>query len=469
VKLVIASRTARPANEKREAGPYVVLATVALGAMLAPLNSTMLAVALPAIRRDLDVGHGAVAWLVGSYLIAMAVTQPVGGRLGDQLGRVRVFQAGLLAFLGFSLAAALAPNFALLLTFRTLQAVAGAILIPNGMAMLRESVPTARFGRFSGLNGAAMGATAAFGPVLGGAILAFVSWRWLFVANVPVVALTLFMTLQLGRPRRVANAGARAVDVLGIVLFTAVLTLVTLVLSSLTDGQGGRTVLALAALAAVVVAFVWRQRTTDAPAAEWRLFRELPFLGASSHILLMNLAMYTTLLAIPFFLTDVQLRTTTVAGLLLASMAGVQALVSPLAGLTADRLGRRRPAIAGSLTALGGALMLVVGLSEDASLGYVAASITILGLGVGLGFVASAVAAVESAPRALAGSAAGTQSMMRYFGSIVGVGLLSGLLNTQAGDAPSIDVFRLLFAVVTAMLLLSLASAALIRPFPKDG
>jgi MFS family permease len=382
---------------------------------------------------------------------------------------VRVFQAGLLAFLGFSLAAALAPNFALLLTFRTLQAVAGAILIPNGMAMLRESVPTARFGRFSGLNGAAMGATAAFGPVLGGAILAFVSWRWLFVANVPVVALTLFMTLQLGRPRRVANAGARAVDVLGIVLFTAVLTLVTLVLSSLTDGQGGRTVLALAALAAVVVAFVWRQRTTDAPAAEWRLFRELPFLGASSHILLMNLAMYTTLLAIPFFLTDVQLRTTTVAGLLLASMAGVQALVSPLAGLTADRLGRRRPAIAGSLTALGGALMLVVGLSEDASLGYVAASITILGLGVGLGFVASAVAAVESAPRALAGSAAGTQSMMRYFGSIVGVGLLSGLLNTQAGDAPSIDVFRLLFAVVTAMLLLSLASAALIRPFPKDG
>jgi len=467
VKPGLASRTARTDAPAREAGPYVVLVTVALGTLLAPLNSTMLAVALPEIRSNLNVGQGAVAWLVGSYLIAMAVTQPVGGRLGDQIGRLRVFRAGLAAFLLFSLAAAAAPNFPLLLASRTLQAVAGAILIPNGMAMIREAVPSSKFGQFNGYSSAVMGATAAAGPVLGGAILAIVSWRWLFLVNVPVVLATLALTFLL-RPSRPAGMGARTVDLLGIVLFTALLTLVTLVLSSFTGGIDALGLVALLSLALVVPAFVWRQRTTDAPSAEWRLFRERPFVGASTHILLMNLAMYTTLLAIPFFLTDVQHRSASVAGLLLACMAGLQALVSPFAGWTADTLGRRRPAMLGSITALAGALLLVAGVSRDVHVAYVAVAITVLGLGVGLGFVAAAVAAIEAAPRSLAGSAAGTQSMMRYFGSIIGVGLLSGLLNTNGNGAPGIAVFRLLFAVVAAMLALSLLFAASIRPFPKD-
>jgi len=466
VKPPVVLRTVRPAAPAREAGPYLVLVTVALGGLLAPLNSTMLAVALPEIRRSLDVGHGAVAWLVGSYLIAMAVTQPFGGRLGDQIGRVPVFRGGLAAFLVFSLAAAAAPNFPLLLIARTAQAVAGAILIPNGMAMLREAVPSSKFGQFSGYSSSAMGATAAVGPVLGGAILALVSWRWLFMVNIPVVGAALLLSLFL--QRRAATGGARAIDVPGVVLFTGLLTLVTLALGSSTDGMDVMALVAILALVVVAVVFVWHQRRSTAPAAEWGLLRQRPFLGASTHILLMNLGMYTTLLAIPFFLTDVQHRSASLAGLLLACMAGLQAIVAPFAGWTTDRLGRRKPALLGSITSLAGAVMLAAGVSQDVHVAYVAAAITVIGFGVGLGFVSAAVAAIEAAPRALAGSAAGTQSMMRYFGSIVGVGLLSGLLNTQGGEPPGIGVFRLLFAVVAVMLALSVVSAALIRPFPKE-
>jgi EmrB/QacA subfamily drug resistance transporter len=444
-----------------------VLTAVSLGALLAPLNSTMIAVALPVMRRDLGVSHGAVGWLISSYLIAMAVTQPVGGRLGDRLGRMRVFRAGLLAFLVFSVAAAAAPGFEALLVFRTLQAVAGAVLIPNGIGMLREAVPAQRFGKFSGLNSSVIGATAAVGPLLGGVVLAFVSWRWLFLTNIPVVVAAVLLAFRLG-----AGAGTRGkagtVDWVGVALFAALLCLVTVLLNGLRSGADGRTGAEAAALVTIVALFVWRQAGSSAPAAEWRLFRVRSFTGASSHILLMNLAIYTTLLAVPFFLTEVQGRSSTVAGLLLGCMAALQALVAPVAGLAADRYGRRRPTVVSSVIGVVAAVLLVAGIREDVPVAYLALALTILGLGVGIGFVSATVAAVESAPRALAGSAAGTQSMMRYFGSIVGAGMLSGLLDTHGGGAPGIAVFRLLFVVVAAMVALSLVAAAMVSAVPGE-
>lgn len=455
----------KAAAERAAAGPRYVLATVSLGALLAPLNSTMLAVALPVVRTEFGVSHGAAAWLVSSYLIAMAVTQPAGGRMGDRLGRARVFRGGLVGFLVFSLAAAVAPNFALLLTFRTLQAVAGAILIPNAMGMLRESVPATELGKFSGWNSAVIGATAAGAPLLGGAVLAFASWRWLFLVNLPVVVAALLLTARLTASSAPRSRGA-GVDWAGIGLFAALLGLVTLLLNSLRSAGVVSPLIVALALSGVAAAFIWRQARGATPTAEWGLFRNRSFLGASSHVLLVNLAMYTTLLAIPFFLIEVQHRSSAAAGLLLAGMAALQALVAPLAGRASDRLGRRRPALASSLIALFAAVLLVLGIGRETTLVYLGVAVAILGLGVGIGFVSTTVAAIESAPRALTGSAAGTQSMMRYFGSIVGVGALSGLLTTSAGGPPGIGVFRLLFVLVAAMLVLSVVAAALVRPFP---
>ena len=115
---------------------WLLLATVALGNVLAPLNSTMLAVALPEIRDDFSLSHAEIGWLVSAYLIAMAVAQPIGGDLSDRLGRRRVLRFGLIGFLVLSLAAAAASNFWLLIALRTAQAVVGAVVIPTGMAMV---------------------------------------------------------------------------------------------------------------------------------------------------------------------------------------------------------------------------------------------------------------------------------------------------------------------------------------------
>jgi MFS family permease len=111
---------------------YILLAATSIGALLAPLNSTMIAIALPEIRGDFDVDHASLGWLISSYLIVMAVAQPLGGRLGDQIGRKRVIRWALVAFLGFSLASVVAPSFWVLVLFRTGQAIAGQRSCPTG-------------------------------------------------------------------------------------------------------------------------------------------------------------------------------------------------------------------------------------------------------------------------------------------------------------------------------------------------
>src|SRR6478672_9053020 len=169
------AREAKVPNGAPEAGsPNIALlvALSSLGSVLAPLNSTMVAVALPEIRHDFSLSHATVGWLVSGYLIAMAVAQPIGGRLGDQIGRVRVYRIGLIAFLILSIATALAPNFAVLVALRISQAVAGAILIPNGMALLRIHAPRGQLGRLNGINASVVSFAAAAGPLVGAATLA---------------------------------------------------------------------------------------------------------------------------------------------------------------------------------------------------------------------------------------------------------------------------------------------------------
>lgn len=423
----------------------------------------MLAVALPRLRDDFGVSAAAVGWLVSGYLVAMAVVQPPGGRFGDELGRARIFRAGLVAFLVSSIGAAASPTFAVLVVFRTLQAISGAILIPNGMAMLRAAAPPEQFGRFAGLNGAVIGASAAAGPLLGGGILWLASWHWIFLANLPVVLIALAASLWLPQqPRR--TGGPVLTDWSGLALFAGLLLLVTASLNQLRGGLQAFTYLWVAATVAVGVLFAAGQVRSRSPAASWSLFRDRSFLGASTHILLMNLAMYTTLLAVPFFITDIQGRDAAIAGVLLSAMALLQAVSAPFMGRASDAVGRRAPAVVSSVMATLASVMLVISISSHANLGLLVVPVALLGLAVGIGFVSATAAAVESVPLEMAGSAAGTQSMMRYVGSIVGSATLAGLLTLEGGAQAGIGTFRLLFLLVAAVALLSLVSAAAIRP-----
>ncbi len=164
----MAIQAASALSESESPGEVGVLVTVALATMLAPLNSTMIAVALPQVIREFGVDVAAAGWLVTAYLIAMASLQPVAGKLGDRWGRRQLILGGVASFGLASIGAALASSPASLLFFRVLQAVSGAVALPNGAALLREVVPAERqAGRF-GMVGAAIALAAAAGPARGG-------------------------------------------------------------------------------------------------------------------------------------------------------------------------------------------------------------------------------------------------------------------------------------------------------------
>lgn len=444
----------------------LLLATVSLGGVLAPINSTMLAVALPEIRHDFGVGHATVAWLVSAYLIAMAVAQPLGGRLGDQLGRGPVFRTGLVLFLALSLAIAVSPTFPVLIALRTCQALIGAAVMPNGMAMLRETQPVTRLGRSGGITSSAISASAAVGPLLGAALLALGSWRYIFLMNLPLVlaGLACFWLLKYPETR---TRSRFSLDWTGAVVFAALLVTLTLLLNGLGGGRPAVLVAAAVAFPVMGLLFVRRQLSSETPVAEWRLFRNRTFAAATSFLLLTNLVMYTTILAMPFFVEEIQGKGHGVSAALLGIVSVQSVFLAPIGGLISDSVGRRHPALAGSLLVVAGSVALFVGIREDVSFGYLSVSLAAMGLGLGVSLSATGAAAIESTPRELAGAAAGTNSMMRYLGSIIGTGLLGAILST-GGAAPEIGVFRLIFGVLVVMSVLAGATTLFIHRFPPQ-
>jgi DHA2 family methylenomycin A resistance protein-like MFS transporter len=265
-------------------------------------------------------------------------------------------------------------------------------------------------------------------------------------------------------PGHAARARFRA-DLVGAGSYAALLALVTLLLNAL---QGGVAPLVLAAeaaaLAGCVAVFVWRQRWGPLPLAEWRLFRDRSYAAASAYILLSNLVMYTTLLTIPFFIKEIQHKGNGAAGWLLAAQSFLMAALAPYAGRLSDERGRRLPVVVGSAVAIAGVALLVLGIGRDVSLPYLAAALAVLGLGMGLSTGTAGTAAIEAAPRELAGGASGANSMMRYLGSIAGAGVLGAVLNSGA-DAPGIGVFRLIFAVLLPVAVAALVAALWIHRF----
>jgi MFS family permease len=191
----------KPTSAGAAPGERAVLLTAALGTMLMPLNSTMIAVALPDVVNDLDVSLSSTAWLVSGYLIAQASLQPLAGKLGDRLGRRPLILAGLASFALASLGAALAPSLAVLIAFRVAQAVTGALVFPNAIALVRELLPEARRGTVFGIIGSAIGLAAAGGPPLGGVLVALGGWRAIFLVNLPWVAVAIWLALR-SVPRR---------------------------------------------------------------------------------------------------------------------------------------------------------------------------------------------------------------------------------------------------------------------------
>jgi EmrB/QacA subfamily drug resistance transporter len=447
------------AGSRRAPRERAVLATVALAGVLVPLNSTMIAVALPRLVEGLDTSLRGAAWLVTAYLIAMASLQPVAGKLGDRFGRRPLVLGGLVWFGVASAGAALAGGVAVLLAFRLQQAVAGALLMPNAIALVRQTVPPDRLGASLGTVGATFSLGAAAGPPLGGLLLEAGGWRWIFLANLPIVAAALALGLRslpaVARAGRAA--GGPGFDGTGALLLSATLGAAAWALNG--AGLSGRAAGALGAAAVVLLVVLVRvELRRDDPVLQPRLFVRGAFGPAAAGVALSNLAMYVTLLALPVLLARRAGFDGAGAGLALAAMSLASFVVTPLGGRLADRTGPRLPAVAG-LATLAGALVPLALWPATLGGGAIAACLAVAGAGLGLASSSLQVAAKAAVDPASAGVAAGVYSTSRYAGSIAGTALLAGPL---APAAHGTGGFAALFAVLVVAAAASAAAAALL-------
>lgn len=429
-----------------------LLPAIAIGTTLAPLNSTMIAVALPDIQQALAVSVTATAALVTLYLVAMAVGQPIGGRLGDLYGRRRVYLGGLIWFGIASAGCAFAPSLPILILFRTMQALSGALTFPNGAAMIREAVPEERRGSAFGVVGMAAGLAAASGPPLGGVLVSTFGWPSIFWMNVPVVAAALLLGWQ-SLPRSVVSRRERPpFDIAGSVLFAAALGAVILIPTLTRAGQP-----VLAAVAGLVgvllgVAFVRWELRAPSPVVDVRLFARPHFAAACASIGLSNLVMYTVLLALPLYLADVRGYGVETAGLVLAALSAFAALWGPIGGRWTDQRGRWLPAVMGAAILLLGIAGLTVAVRQP-DLAPMVIALAAMGLGLGVAGAPVQTAAVESVPHAQTGAAAGIFSTSRYLGSVIGSTVLA-LLFVQHPQPGMAGPFVALFAGLTIVALL---------------
>ena len=424
--------------------------TVALATMLAPLNSTMIAVALPHVITEFGVDIASAGWLVTAYLIVMAALQPVAGKLGDRFGRRRLILGGVAWFGLVSLGAATASSLSGLLFFRVQQGIAGAIALPNGAALLREVVPAERrAGRF-GLVGAAVALAAAAGPPLGGLLVGTAGWRAIFYVNL----LFILPTLALGWrsiPVELGRETTHPFDLAGAVLLSAGLSGMA---GLLTHGPKSHPVIAPMlgiALAVLAALFLRRELRHPDPVLQPRLFGGRAFAAANAAIALSNLAMYSTLLAIPILLLRRTGWRSTEVGLVLAAMSIGMVVFSPIGGRLADRLGRRAPTVAGlSLLTLGLVPLAMSGggITTPALL----AGLGLIGAGIGLSSAGLQTAAIEAVGPRESGVASGVFSTSRYLGSIVGSSMLAGLLGPASDGVAG---FGAVFLMAVAAALLS--------------
>ena len=431
---------------------------VASGAILVPLNSTMLAVALPGVMDDFTLGANAVSSLVTLYLGAVAVALPVGGSIGDRYGHRPAFLVGVIAFAVASAFAALATSFEILEVSRVGQAVAGALISTSSAALVRETAPPSRQGEAFGLFDLLVSTSAAVGPFIGGLLVGGFGWRSLFVLAVPLgIVSAAFVGLRL-RPETAEETAAsrrtaNPIDVPGLVLLAlAIVAFLVAIRSGSANGALG--LVAALAVVPLLVLFVWVELRTDRPAVDPRLFLRRPFAAAVAGVFGATVILHGSFVIVPLLVEILLHETAVTSGIVLLGLAGVGAIVAPFGGRFSDRNGRRVVVVAGSTISAIGLAALWLGSGAATALS-VAALLCVVGFGNGLVSPRQA-AALESVEKSRVGMAAGTYYTGRYLGGVVGASLAGAILGSQVTASGVATGFLVLTLVGIGVALVSL-------------
>jgi MFS transporter, DHA2 family, methylenomycin A resistance protein len=408
------------------------LLAVSLGYFMVILDVTVVNVALPSLGKDLGGGLSGLQWVIDGYTLVFAGLLLSAGSLGDLLGGRRVFEAGLWLFTLASAACAAAPSVGTLVAARLLQGLGAALLVPSSLALLRAAYPDARDrARAVGVWGGVAGVAAGSGPILGGLLVGAVSWRAVFVVNVPIGLIGLLLAAR-HLPARTEPAG-EALDPAGQVLGVLALTLLTF--GFIEGGASGwsspRCFVPLVAFPFAAAAFVAVERRTARPMLPLELFHDRTFSGASLAGFAINFGFYGELFAISLYFQHVRGYTPIETGLALLPQGLFVALVSVASGRITGRIGSRTPMLIG-LSVSGAGLLGLIAAGQDTTYALLVVPMIALGAGMALTMPAAIAAIIQSAPADRAGIASGVLNASRQAGGAVGVALLGTIVGSGA-------------------------------------
>jgi EmrB/QacA subfamily drug resistance transporter len=406
----------------------VLGAVIVVGTIMAILDATIVNVAIPTLGRNLHTSISTIQWVMTGYLLAFASVIPLTGWASERFGAKRVWIAALVVFMAGSALAGSALSIGALIVFRVLQGFGGGLLMPVGQTILAQAAGPQRFGRVMSVVGVPMLLGPIFGPVIGGAIVDQVSWRWIFFVNLPIGLLAVLLALRL-LPEAAPRVGNR-LDLRGLVLLSPGLALFVYGMSETgsAGAVGGRAVAGIALGLALVGAFVWHAvRRGRAALIDVSLFARRGFAAAAGTNLLVGIALFGALILLPLYYQLVRGESPLATGLLLVPQGVGAALAMPIAGRLTDELGARVVIPVGILLALAGtAAYTQVGAGTSYLL--LAGALFLIGLGLGSTIVPSMAVAYQTVPREAVAQATSTINVIQRIAGSVGTALLAVVL-----------------------------------------
>ncbi len=441
-----------------------ILAATILGSSLAFIDGSVVNVALPAIQSDLLADAAAMQWVVDAYLLLLGALVLLGGALGDRLGRVRVFMAGIVLFTAASLACGLAPGAPGLIAARGVQGLGAALVVPGSLAIIGAAIPAGQRAAAIGTWSGAGALTTALGPVLGGWLVDAVSWRAVFFINLPLAAATLWLAHAISDSRPGASG---PLDWPGALLAAAGLGLVTFgFIAAPGQGLGGPVLACLAGGAALLAAFAVAEARHPAPMVPLGLFRSREFSGANGLTLLLYFALTGVLFFLPFMLIGAHGYSAAAAGASLLPLSLLLGGLSRAAGRLAGRVGARPLLVAGPLLAGMGFALLGMRAWDPGYWTGVLPGMLALAAGMTLAVAPLTTAVMASAPDGQAGAASGINNAVARIAGLLAVSIL-GALAAGAGDA--VAGFRHVAYAAAACALGAAAIAAATIPRKMPG